>query len=100
MNASVGKYILKISKNKELVVYDNGFHEMYCDFEKEEMFNKIISWIKKNKTVGKTDFRMNQFISSIPNRYYYRSSKTKCLQVQIRIHHQTYYLSPLHLYCI
>jgi hypothetical protein len=30
---------------------------MYIDFEKEEFMNKILSWINKTKSLGKTDKR-------------------------------------------
>ena len=45
------------SKSKELVVVENGYHEIYKDFEKFEMFQKIISWVNFHKSIGKTDKR-------------------------------------------
>jgi hypothetical protein len=44
-----------ISKVKELYVFNEGLHEIYIDFEKEEFFNKVLSWIVKTKGYGKTD---------------------------------------------
>lgn len=50
-----------------MIIYDQGFHEMYVDFEREELFKKTLNWIETNKNTGKTDYRKLLFIYSISN---------------------------------
>ena len=47
---------------KEIIIYDQGFHELYADFEKEEMFRKTLVWIEANRLNGKTDHRISLLI--------------------------------------
>jgi alpha-beta hydrolase superfamily lysophospholipase len=56
-------------KVKEHYVINNGYHEIYIDYEKEEFRNKILSWINKTKNLGKTDRRKNNLLLliSFPN---------------------------------
>lgn len=52
------KYFDSFSKVKQLHIINDGYHEMYIDFEKEEFFNKTLSWIIETKNYGKTDKRI------------------------------------------
>lgn len=45
------------SKQKELVIVNNAYHEIYKDLEKKEFYVKILNFILKNKNTGKTDKR-------------------------------------------
>jgi len=51
-------YLITNSKNKEIYIVKNGFHEMFNDVERDEYINKIFTWISKNRDAGKTDRRM------------------------------------------
>ena len=38
----------------------NGYHEIYLDYEKDEVCKKILEWITASKPFGKTDKRNNK----------------------------------------
>lgn len=42
---------------------ENGYHEIYRDYEKEEFFNKVLEFIQSRYNVGKTDKRKNLLFS-------------------------------------
>ena len=46
-------------KIKELYTIKDGYHEIYIDHEKDEFMNKVLSWIIKTRSYGKTDKRKN-----------------------------------------
>jgi len=62
-SAADSKYFIENIKHKVKEFYSikNGYHEIYIDFEKEEFRNKILHWINKTKSQGKTDKRIFQF---------------------------------------
>lgn len=41
-----------------MYIFPEGMHEVYIDYEKEEYREKILSWIVKTKSFGKTDKRI------------------------------------------
>lgn len=45
-----------------MVVFDNGYHEVYADIEREEFFKSVLKWVKETKSSGKTDYRKRLFI--------------------------------------
>ena len=45
------------SKNKKLYEVDNGYHETMNDVERNEIWPKILEWIKDNKETNKFDSR-------------------------------------------
>lgn len=47
------------SKVKDLVIFENGYHELYKDTNKMLYFEKAYQFIMKNKNSGKTDKRKN-----------------------------------------
>lgn len=59
MKISEGKFFYgKLnSKNKEIYIIEDGYHELYKDTCKQDFFNKVYQWINKNKNSGKTDKR-------------------------------------------
>lgn len=57
------------SKEKDILIFSNGYHELYKDTCKNQFFEKCYSWITKTISKGKTDKRklyLFLFLKSFP----------------------------------